>query len=88
MSEAKIFATEVPKKVIRKFPKREVITSGLDDIWAIDLLDVSKTKKLMEILHFYCVLLIYTVNMRGLYLLKTRLKKLFWMPLKVLDIFQ
>jgi len=44
--ESKTFAQEVHKKVVRQFPKRKVITSGVDDIWAIDLLDVQNLKKM------------------------------------------
>jgi len=61
MSEAKIFASEVHKKVIRNFPKREVITSGINDIWAIDLLDVSKAKKINgNITFLLCVIDLYS----------------------------
>ena len=42
--DARIFATEVHKKVISKFDKRAVVSSFIDDIWAIDLLDISKVK--------------------------------------------
>ena len=44
MNEAKIYADELHKKIIRKFKRREVYTSFPDNIWAADLLDVSSTK--------------------------------------------
>jgi len=38
-------AIELHADVIRKFPKRRIITKGIDDLWAADLLIMSKYAK-------------------------------------------
>ncbi|KAK7604357.1 hypothetical protein V9T40_005543 [Parthenolecanium corni] len=38
-------ARELHKKVVRKFEKRKIITKGIDDLWAADLLILDKYKK-------------------------------------------
>lgn len=37
MSEKSIFASEIHKRAVKKFPRRRVIVHGIDDVWAIDL---------------------------------------------------
>lgn len=41
----KQMAFEIHKRVVRKFPRRKVITMGKNDVWAGDLVDMSEWKK-------------------------------------------
>jgi len=41
----KLLAKELYKPVRKKFEKRTIITKGIDDLWAGDLLDVKKFSK-------------------------------------------
>ena len=51
-------AKELLKPIIKKFKKKKVYSGFRDNIWGADLAD----------LDFYCVLLIFLVNMLGLFL--------------------
>ena len=53
---------ESHKKIIRKFKKRKVHSSFIDSIWGVDLADMKLISK------FNNVLLIFSVNMHGLFL--------------------
>ena len=55
-------ADELHKPIIRKFKKRKVYSSFKDNIWGADLINLIKD------LDFYYVLLIFLVNMLGLFL--------------------
>ena len=39
------FADELHKPIIRKFPKRRVISYGIDRIWSADLVEMGKFSK-------------------------------------------
>jgi len=36
-SEKAIFAQEIHKRAVKKFPRREVFVNALDEVWAMDL---------------------------------------------------
>lgn len=40
----KTYADEIHKRVVRKFPRAQVITKGIDDVWAADLADMNEFK--------------------------------------------
>ncbi len=40
--DLKQFANEVHKPVVRKFKRRKVISNGINDIWAVDLVDMQE----------------------------------------------
>ena len=67
-------ADELHKPIIRKFKKRKVYSAFRDNIWAADLADmqlVSRCDKGIRLcvkIMFYYVLLIFLVNMLGLFL--------------------
>ena len=56
-------ANELHKPIIRKFEKRKVYSTFKDNIWGADLADM----QLLKELDFYYVLLIFLVNMLGLF---------------------
>ena len=60
-------AEELHKPIIRKFKKRKVYSRFKDNIWGADLADMQLIS-LKKGLDFYCVLLIFLVNMLGLFL--------------------
>ena len=60
-------ADELHKPIIRKFKKRKVYSSFRDNIWDVDLADMQLLSKFKKGLDFYYVLLIYLVNMLGLF---------------------
>ena len=60
-------AEELHKPVIRKFKKGKVYSSFRDNIWGADLADMQLLSKFLD-LDFYYVLLIFLVNMLGLFL--------------------
>ena len=64
-------AEELHKPVIRKFKKRTVYSGFKDNIWGGDLADMQLISKCND-LDFYCVLLIFLVNMLGLFLWKIK----------------
>ena len=45
MSFTSKLANELHRKVITKFPKRKVVSHGVDKIWAADLIDLQKISK-------------------------------------------
>jgi len=40
--DLKQFANEVHKPVVKKFKRRKVISNGINDIWAVDLVDMQE----------------------------------------------
>ena len=62
--ENKELAEELHKPFIRKFKKRKVQSSIINNIWRADLADMK--------FDFCCVLLIFIVNIFGLFLRKIR----------------
>ena len=60
-------AEELHKPIIRKFKNRTVYSRFKDNIWGADLADMQLIS-LKKGLDFYCVLLIFLVNMLGLFL--------------------
>ena len=66
-------AEELHKPIIRKLKKRTVYSGFKDNIWGADLADkqlISKSNKAS--LDFYSALLIFLVNMLGLFLSKIK----------------
>ena len=64
-------AKELHKVIIRNFKKRTVHSSFKDNIWGADLADmdlISLSLSLIKGLDFYYALLIFLVNMLGLFL--------------------
>ena len=61
-------ADELHKPIIKKFEKRKVYSSFRDNIWGVDLDDMQLLSKFDKGLDFYYVLLIFSVNMNGLFL--------------------
>ena len=61
-------ADELHKPIIRKFKKRKVYSSFIDNIWGPDLADMQLLSKFNKGFRFYYVLLIFLVNMLGLFL--------------------
>ena len=59
---------EFHKPIIRKLKKRKVYSSFRGNIWSVDLADMQSLNKFKRDLHFYYVLLIFLVNMFGLFL--------------------
>ena len=60
-------AEELHKLIIRKFNKGTVYSEFKDNIWGADLADMQLISKFKD-LDFYCVLLIFLINMLGLFL--------------------
>ena len=70
LPENEQLAEELPKPIIRKFKKRRVYSALKDNIWGADLADrqlISKFNKAFRFL-LYFTLLIFLVNMHGLFL--------------------
>ena len=61
-------AQELQKPIIKKFERRAVYSAFKDNIWAADLADMQLINKFNKGLNFYCVLLIFLVNILGLFL--------------------
>ena len=61
-------ANELHKPIIRKFEKSKVYSTFKDNIWGVDLADMQLLSKYNKELDFYYVLLIFLVNMLGLFL--------------------
>ena len=61
-------AQELQKPIIKKFERRAVYSAFKDKIWAADLADMQLISKFNKGLDFYCVLLIFLVNILGLFL--------------------
>ena len=60
-------ADELHKPIIRKFEKRKVYAAFKDDIWGADLADMQLLSKYNKGNRFCYVLLIFLVNMVGLF---------------------
>ena len=69
MSNKKL-AEELHKPISKKFEKRKVHSSFIDNIWDADLADIQliSLRNLIEDLDFYYMLLIFSVNTHGLFL--------------------
>ena len=63
---------ELHKPNVRTFEKRKVYSSFKDNIWVADIADMQLISKFNKGIRFYYVLLIFSVNMHGLFLQKTR----------------
>ena len=61
-------ADELHKSIIRNYRKRKVYSSFRDNIWSADLADMQLLSKFNKRLDFYYTLLIFIVNMPGLFL--------------------
>ena len=61
-------AKELHKPVIRNFKKRTVYSGFRDNICVADLADVQLISKFNKGFRSYCVILIFLVNMLGLFL--------------------
>ena len=61
-------AEELHKPIIRKFKKRKVYSGFRDNIWGADLADMQLKASLIKDLDSYYELLIFLVNMLGLFL--------------------
>ena len=59
---------ELRKQMIRNFLKRTGYQGFKDNIWDADLADVQLISKFNKRFRFYCALLIFLVNMFGLFL--------------------
>ena len=60
-------AEELHKPIIKKFEKRKVHAAFKDNIWGADLADMQLLSRCNNELDFYYVLLIFLVNMLGLF---------------------
>ena len=60
-------AEELHKPIIKKFEKRKVHAAFKDNIWGADLADMQLLSKYNKGIRFYYVLLIFLVNMLGLF---------------------
>ena len=58
---------ELHKPIIRKFEKRKVHSSFIDNIWGADIADMQLISKFNKGIIFYYVLLIFSVNRHGLF---------------------
>ena len=63
----KELAKKLHKPNIRKFGKRKVNSSLIDNIWGADLGDMQLISAFNNDLSFYYALLIFIVNMHGLF---------------------
>ena len=61
-------AEELHKTITRKFKKRKVHSTFIDNICGADLPDMQLITKFNIEFSVYCVLLIFSVNMHGLFL--------------------
>ena len=41
----KEFASDLHRRVIKKFPRRRVMASGIDNIWGLDIADMNSLMK-------------------------------------------
>ena len=60
-------AEELHKSIIRNIEKRKVHAAFKDNIWDADLADMQLLNKYNKGIRFYYVLLIFLVNMLGLF---------------------
>ena len=63
---------ELHKPIIRNFKKRTVYSELKDNIWGADLAEMQLLRKLNKEFRSYCVLMIFLVNMLGLFLWETK----------------
>ena len=68
MVAIKELAEELHKPIIKKFKKRKVDSSFIDYIWGANLVYMHLLSKFNKGIVFYYVLLIFLVNMVGLFL--------------------
>ena len=68
----KELAEELHKLTIRKFNKRKVHSSFLDNIWGTDLADMQLISQFNKRNRFYYVLLIFLINSHGIFSLKDK----------------
>ena len=59
----KELAEELHKPTIRKFEKRKVHSSFIDNIWGANLTDMQLLSKFNKVFRFFYVLLIFIENM-------------------------
>ena len=64
----KELAEELHKSIIRKFEKRKVHSSFIDNIWGGDLAKMQLISKFDKEIRFLYVLLTFIANMHGLFL--------------------
>ena len=64
----------IRNKIIRKFKKRKVHSSFIDNIWGADLADMQLISKI-NVFDFYYLLLIFLLNTHGLFLLNIKNKR-------------
>ena len=64
----KELAKESHKPVIRKFQRRSVHSSFIENIWVADFADMQLVCKFNKEIRFYYVLLIFLVNIHGFFL--------------------
>ena len=65
-------AEELHKPITKKFKRRKVYSGSKDNIWGADLADMQLIIKFNKDLDFYYVLLIFFMNMLGLFLWKIK----------------
>ena len=65
-------AEELYKSIIKNFLKRTIYSGFKDNIWGADLADMQLIIKFNKDLDFYYVLLIFFMNMLGLFLWKIK----------------
>ena len=68
----KELAEQLHKPIIRNFNKRKVHSPFIDNIWGADLADIQLISKFSKRLSFCCVLLVFVLNMLGLFLWKIK----------------
>ena len=61
-------AEELDKPIIRKFKKRKIQPSYVDNIWVAGLTDMQLISKFKKGIRFYYVLLMFSVNTHRLFL--------------------
>ena len=71
----KQLAGEVHKQIIRKFEKRKIHSSFIDNILGADLPDIQLISKFNKGISFYYVLLIFLVNTYLLFIWKIKIKE-------------
>ena len=71
----KQLAGEVHKQIIRKFEKRKIHSSFIDNILGADLPDIQLISKFKKGISFYYVLLIFLGNTHLLFIWKIKIKE-------------
>ena len=72
MNPGKKLSKELHKPIIKKFKKRTVYSGFKDNIWGVNLADMQLISRFNKGFRFYCVLLIFSVNMLGLFYWKIK----------------